>query len=761
MKKLVFITILFFSLHGLKSQSFYDLNTIQVIDISFSQSNWNALLNASKSSGNYLMAQSVAINGVVFDSVGVKYKGNSTYSANKVKNPWHIELDTYKNQDYQGYKDIKLSNVAKDPSFLREVLSYQIIRKYMDAPLSNYAMVYVNGNLIGLYSSSESITKTFVDDRFGSKSNTFFKCNPVSGAGPGTNSFPNLSFLGQNISSYNSSYELKSPSGWGDLVNLCDTLSNHTSFIDQILDVDKALWMLALDNVLVNLDSYIGGFKQNYYLYRMDNGRFASIIWDLNESFGQFPMISSAMGPGSILTNTNSKIQMTHTLQINSSSHPLVKELLSIPLYKRMYLAHIKTILKENFDNSNYYTIAQNLHSMIDSCVQLDANKFFSYSNFLSNINSDVSGTGGGPGGGSSPGIKNLIDNRSNYLLNQPDFTAVEPTINQISQSNQNPALGQNIFITASVANENSVFLGFRSNSSGVFERVLMLDDGAHGDGVANDGVYGQSINISSPDMQYYIYAENSTIGKFSPVRAEYEYHNINTSSGGGSGLVINELMASNNSTIADNTGMFSDWIEIYNNSPNSINLGDYFLTDKFNNPNKFNLPNENLNSGGYKLIWASGDTSKGINHTNFKLSKSGEMVGLFRNNAIIDTIDYIYFSEQTTDTSFGREYDASPKWVFFFNTTPNSSNGTLSVVKPKPKSFTAYPNPHQNQVIFENSSSKELIISIITAQGVLIEEFIVLPNTKRTWLDNHSSGIRIINFINSEQRGQFKLLKL
>jgi len=202
MKKLIFITILFFTFYSLKSQSFYDLNTIQVIDISFSQSNWNALLNSSKSSGNYLMAQSVAINGVVFDSVGVKYKGNSTYSANHVKNPWHIELDTYKNQDYQGYKDIKLSNVAKDPSFLREVLSYQIIKKYMDAPLSNYAMVYVNGNLIGLYSNSESITRSFLDDRFGSKSNTFLKCNPVSGAGPGSNNFPNLSYLGQFVSSY-------------------------------------------------------------------------------------------------------------------------------------------------------------------------------------------------------------------------------------------------------------------------------------------------------------------------------------------------------------------------------------------------------------------------------------------------------------------------------------------------------------------------------------------------------------------------------
>ena len=759
MKKfiLVFISILF--INSLKSQSFYDPNTIQVIEISFSQSNWNALLNSAKSSGNYLMAQSVTINGVVFDSVGVKYKGNSTYSANQIKNPWHIELDTYKNQDYQGYKDIKLSNVAKDPSFLREVLSYQIIGKYMHAPLSNYAMVYVNSNLIGLYSNSESITKTFIDDRFGSNSNTFLKCNPVSGAGPGTNSFPNLSFLGQNIVGYTGSYELKSPSGWGDLINLCDTLSNHTSAVDQILDVDKALWMLALDNVLVNLDSYIGGFKQNYYLYKMDNGRFASIIWDLNESFGQFPMISSTMGPGSILTNTNSKIQMTHTLQINSSSHPLIKELLSIPRYKKMYLAHIKTILIENFDNGSYYSLAQDLHSMIDSCVQLDANKFFSHSNFLSNINSDVSGTGGGPGGGSSPGIKNLMDNRSNYLLNQPDFTAIEPTINLVSQSSQNPALGQNIFITANITNENDVFLGYRNSDNAAFERTLMLDDGAHGDGIANDGIYGQSINISSPNIQYYIYAENSTIGKFSPVRAEYEYYTINTSGVAGVGLVINELMASNNSTIVDNTGIFSDWIEIYNNSPNSIDLGDYFLTDKFNNPNKFKLPNENLNSGGYKLIWASGDTSIGGNHANFKLSKSGEMVGLFRNNGVIDTIDYIYFTEQTTDTSFGREFDAYPKWIFFHNTTPNSSNGALSVVESNTNSFIAYPNPYENQVVFENSSSMKLTILISTAQGVLIDELTLLPKSKYLWSDRHDSGLRVINFHNSEQRGQLKLL--
>ncbi len=296
------------------------------------------------------MAQSITINGEVFDSVGVKYKGNSTYTPNQVKNPFNIELDTYKEQDYEGYSDIKLSNVSKDPSFLREVLSYQVLQQYMDAPLSNYANVYVNGTLIGLYSNSESGSKKFVQSRFYSKNNAFFKCNPPAGAGPGTTSLPNLVNLGQDSSAYYAAYELKSDAGWAELIDLCDTLANHTTAIEKILDVDRAIWMLAFDNVIVNLDSYIGGFAQNYYLYRDDHGRFLPVVWDLNESFGRF----SSTGNGN-LSSTAAKQQMNHLMHANDANWPRVQKLLSVPMYKRMYLAHFKTILLENFDNNSYY----------------------------------------------------------------------------------------------------------------------------------------------------------------------------------------------------------------------------------------------------------------------------------------------------------------------------------------------------------------------------------------------------------------------
>jgi len=264
MKYLIFTLFSFLSTMTI-AQDFYDMERIQTIEVTFAESNWDALMDAQKAGAqDYILAQSVTINGVRYDSVGVKYKGNSSYRAAQIKNPWHIELDTYKEQDHEGYTDIKLASGYNDPSFLRDVLGYQILRQYMEAPLANYANLYVNGNLIGLYANTESVSKKFVKSRFGSKKNTFVKCNPPAGAGPQSRDFPNLVYLGQDSTDYYAAYEIKSDAGWQELIDLCDTLTNHSDHIENILDVDKTLWMLAFDNVIVNLDSYLGQFAQNY-----------------------------------------------------------------------------------------------------------------------------------------------------------------------------------------------------------------------------------------------------------------------------------------------------------------------------------------------------------------------------------------------------------------------------------------------------------------------------------------------------------------
>lgn len=719
MKKIILlITCLSIGLAGI-SQSFYDLNTIQSIEITFAQSNWDQLLDAEKAGNeNYIMATSVKINGVTFDSVGVKYKGNSTYQANQVKNPFHIELDTYKEQDYQGYTDIKLSNVAKDPSFLREVLSYQILRQYMHAPQSNYANVTVNGTLIGLYSNSESVSKSFVNRKFYSKSNTFIKCNPTFGAGPSSSDFPDLVYLGTDSTDYYDAYELKSDYGWGELIDLCDTIKNTTGSIENILDVDRALWMIAFDNALVNLDSYIGGFKQNYYLYRDDNGRFNPVVWDLNQSLGSFSMTNV----GNLNSNAQ-KQQMTHLLGANDNDLPLVKELLAIPMFKRMYLAHLKTMLTENFSNGSYATTGQTLQNTISTAVQNDPNKFFTFGNFQTNLNNDVGG-GPGPGGGSYIGITNLMNARSTYLLGLSDFTATEPSISNVTVSNTSPTLNSTVTITATVANENTVYLGSRTAVEDRFVRTLMYDDGAHNDGAANDGVYGADVTMSDIFVQYYIYAENATIGKFSPVRAEHEYHTLNIASPPVGDIVINELLASNSTNVADGFGEYDDWVELHNNTNTSINIGGYYLTDKIDNLTKWEIPANTILAGkGYQIFWADEDSSQGPYHMNFKLASAGE--NLFLVNPSGTIIDQVVFPTQTTDISYGRYANGTGAFQNLpptFNAENMLTIATNDLAKKKIE-IKASPNPANDYINLEViGTNKELKnVSVYDIHGRVI----------------------------------------
>lgn len=699
MKKILSIlTISVFLSSTAFAQNFYDLNTIQTIEITFAQSNWDQLLDNEKAGADgYIMATTVKINSTTYDSVGVKYKGNSTYSANQTKNPFHIELDTYKEQDYQGYTDIKLSNVAKDPSFVREVLSYQILRQYMHAPQSNYANVYVNGTLIGLYSNSESINKGFVDRKFYSKKDAFFKCNPIAGAGPSSTDLPDLVYLGQDSTDYYAGYEMKSDEGWQELINLCDTLKNTTAAIENILDVDRAIWMLAFDNALVNLDSYIGGFKQNYYLYRGNNGRFNSVVWDLNESFGRFSMT----GSGSLNTNAQ-KQQMSHLLNQNDPDFPLVQQLLSVPMYKRMYLAHLKTIMTENFLSGTYQTQGQALQTTISTAVQNDPNKFFTFANFQSNLTTDVSG-GPGPGGGGTIGITNLMGPRTTYLLALSDFTATEPVITSVTPSNTAPAINSTITITANVTNENAVYLGYRSDVEDAFTRIPMYDDGAHNDGAANDGVYGVDVVMSNIFMQYYIYADNNDIGKFSPVRAEHEFYTLSIASPPVGDVVLNELLASNTANTADQDNEYDDWIELYNNTGSTINLGGYYLSDNIDNLLKWQIPSgTSITGNGYLIIWADDDTSQAGLHANFKLASAGETLFLVNPSGTI--IDQVFFPTQTTDIAYGRFANGSGNFQQLWPTFngENLLNTSISNITKNDVGFSIHPNPADDQVNIE-----------------------------------------------------------
>ncbi|MBM3919181.1 MAG: T9SS type A sorting domain-containing protein [Sphingomonadales bacterium] len=684
MKNKILLMSILFLLTGVKGmcQNLFAIDTIQKIEIQFSMANWDYILDTAKAgSDRYTMAQWVKINGVRFDSAGVKYKGNSSYNVNNTKNPFHIELDHFIPQDYMGYKDIKLSNGWRDPSFVREALTYKILQNYMHAPLANFAQVYVNGQYIGLYTNTEAVTKNFLQARFLSNDHSFFYAD---------NGGCNLVFRGNDSTLYFSPYTKKSDYGYADLMRLCDSLANNISGIENILDVDRALWMLAITHALVILDSYIGGPQHNFYIYKDHNGKFNPIIWDLNGAFGTF----SNLGQGMNLTLTQ-KQTLPVIVHANDSLWPLIKNLMSVPMFKRMYIAHMRTVANEILANSYYYTTAQYLQSICDTAYQSDANAFFTYTQFLSNLTTNVAS-----GPSSIPGLTNLMGARTSFLYSTSEFQQTQPAISNVQPSDTFPLINSTIYITASVSNTNAVYCGLRGSVMDKFSRIQMFDDGLNGDGAPGDGVYGTTVAVSSPEIHYYIYAENNNAGMFSPQRAEHEWHTLNTdyttlTTGE---VVINEIAAMNSTIQTNGLGNFNDWVELYNTTNDTILLDYLFISDDFSNSDKWQCPSgTKIPPNGYSVIWADNDVFAGELHSGFNLSGSGEqMILSYANGTIIDSVT---FPAQRTDITYGRYPNGTGTFVFM-SPTFNAVNLVTGHTEQDRynKGIHIYPNPFSAQ---------------------------------------------------------------
>lgn len=746
--KLLFIVCLFtaltFQKNSIAQTPFYDVATLQKLELFFTPTDWDFRMDTAKAgSDGYLLADSVRINGSTIDSVGVKYKGNSSYNATNVKNPLHIAIDEYKNQSYSGITDVKLGNAYSDPSMIREVLAYNILSNYMDCPESNFCQVYINGTYIGLYSNTENINKEFCSTHFYSSDNTFIKCNPNVNPGPTTKC--NLKkFTTGDSTAYFNYYEMKSTTGWNELEKLCDTITNISASAGSIMDMDRAMWMLAFNNELVNLDSYTGAFCQNYYLYKDNTKRFNPVVWDLNMAFGGFPHAGAGFTSLGTLTVTTMQ-QLSPTIHSGDPYWPLINDVLLNPMYKRMYMAHLRTINNEMFVSNLYQTTAAALQATIDTAVLSDVNKFFTYTDFQNGMTANVVS-----GSSTIPGISNLMTARETYLGTVADLTATPPTISAITPSSLTPSIASTVTITANVINTNTngVYLGYRMNLQDKFQRVSMFDDGAHGDGASGDNVYGASFTMGTAIAQYYIYAENNSAGMFSPERAEHEFYTLqsNVMTAAIGEVVINELMTNNVTMGMNEYGQYQDWIELYNTTSSPLGLFGLYLSDNFSNPIKFAFPaNTIIPANGYLIVWADENAStSSYVHTNFKLSASGEELMLSNSTRVV--FDSVSYGPQNPDVAYARCANATGPFSSIYPTM-GSFNCLTDVPETENRdAFSVFPNPASGSVTIQfQSPIKPHTIEIVNSIGQKLLELVTLGVSETVDISHFSPGVYLI----------------
>lgn len=503
----------------------FSVDSILEVKLYFEQTNWDQQLDDLKQAGeDKRLMGNVIINGRKFEDVGVRYKGNSSYfnvrNAGHSKLPFNIKLD-YKGKEQSLPGDIttlKLSNVFRDPSFLREVLAYEIAGEYMPAPRANFAKVFVNDKFLGLYNNTESIDELFLDQYYGEHAGTLVKCDPnwhvkaPEACAKGDKA--SLMYLGQDSTCYLGLYEMKTDQGWGDLIELTRVLNQDFEQIESVLDVDQALWMLAFDNILVNLDSYIGQLCHNYYLYKDSSGIFHPMVWDMNLAFGGF----RRTGIGNSLSNSAmARMSPFVHFKEKNKKRPLITQLLGDPFYRKIYVAHLKTILQEQFLSTKYLQRVEAIQAIIKTNVEEDENRLYELEAFEANIDTTIRVKGA-----AIVGIKELMEPRIKYLQDHALLKMEQPEIGEVEHIEYGEFTG----FTAKVEGAKRVWLCYRENGCGPFQRLEMFDDSGHHDEQEGDSIWGGTLE-KGKGLQYYIVAEAEHTASLSPARAALQFYEI------------------------------------------------------------------------------------------------------------------------------------------------------------------------------------------------------------------------------------------
>jgi hypothetical protein len=701
----------------------YDSANVRNIYLDFPQSNYWTLMTSNYQSATYIPA-SMTVDGVVYDSVGVRFKGNTSYTMlpqGSQKKSFAVSTNEYiAGQDLMGYNTLNLHNCFQDESFLREVFYLHQIRRHIPAARAAFSHLYINGADWGLYPNVQQLNGDFLKEWFMNNDGINWRCDRppgTGGGGPGGGGWGDgttaLNYLGTDSASYKQYYTLKS-SGiaqpWEKLIDVCDALNNTStanmpSVIPDFLDVDRTLWFLASEIAFSDDDSYVMKGKMDYYVY--------------------YDATTGLLTPQEFDGNSvmeNAAVNWSAFYHATNANYPLLTKLLAVPEYRQRYLAHMRTIIAEELDATTAPAILDHYKAQIDALVQSDPKKLYTYSAFTTEVNA----------------LKSWITTRRNNLNANAEVAQVAPVISAVSytdiagQAWTAPAANQVAHVTASVSSTNgisAVTLYYSNNVVGNFSKTAMYDDGAHHDGAAGDGTYGGDVpgQIAGTYVRFYVEAAANNTAKsvsFDPPGAEHNVYVYQVQSLGSAttGVVINELLASNTAGVVDEVGEFEDWVELYNNNSFSVDLSDFYLSDNPLNLPKWKFPNNTvIPAGGYLVFWADEDSSQGPTHMNFKLSALGEPLMLL--DTVLAIVDSVNFGPQTSDVAYARVPNGTGPFVSQAPTY-NAQNTPVAIVDPRSLALQLFPNPAKDRIqVLLSGVSEAQPMQVRNALGQLMLE--------------------------------------
>ena len=337
----------------------------------------------------------VILAGEAFENVGLRYKGNSSFSTARgiPKKSFKIDLNRFvKRQKFLGLTKLNLNNNVLDPSQIREALAYRLWRK-LELPGSRTAFARVtltvpgrhDKKLLGLYVVVEQVNGPFLKERFGTDKGLLLK--PERSL--------SMPYLGEAFAEYERVYVPKSDAK----PRLAKRLMEFTRLVSQAEDATFATEIgcfvhlgqlarfTAAHTVLSHLDSFLLR-GHNYYLYLPKaDGRFVFLPWDVNSTF------ASHRSAGSPEQQFDLSVK-----QPFAKGQRLLERLMKLKSFRESYGTELKKLVVTHFSREAIGRDMAELRKAVEPTVRED--EYSDHREFLNNFeiqkNFILSEAGGG-----------------------------------------------------------------------------------------------------------------------------------------------------------------------------------------------------------------------------------------------------------------------------------------------------------------------------------------------------------------------------
>ena len=355
----------------------FESDTIESIYIDIASADWQNIINNAVDKEYH--TASVTYKNVTLENVAFRTKGNSTltqvanYSSGQAgytRFSFKVDTNEYvSGQKLLNMKKLNFNNNLNDPSYMRETISYEVMRNLgVPAPRTSFVKLYINNELHGLYTMVEAVDGEFLEQNFDNSDGDLYKPDNSDGGLVGND----LVWIDNAYTSY-TAIEKKSNEDITDNTALMTFLEgiNSGSDASSIMNSDVMLRYLAASTAMSNLDSYQGSLAHNYYLYE-EGGQFSIIPWDFNESFGTFSRGCDVR-----------TLYIDEPTESALSERPLIETLLASNTNVSIYHDYLSELINGgDLDPQAIETKIDSIESLISTAVSEDPSAFYTHSAF-------------------------------------------------------------------------------------------------------------------------------------------------------------------------------------------------------------------------------------------------------------------------------------------------------------------------------------------------------------------------------------------